>query len=64
MKKKESLYVAGLLLLLVLFFGGVGALFLNWVLSLFIDFPVTLGNWAKTWVVIIAIRLFWPSVRQ
>ena len=44
-----------LYVLLVLVIGGLGALFWNWALDLFIDWPITWGNWAKTWLGLVLI---------
>jgi hypothetical protein len=36
-------------LFVVLIFGGLFAWFTNWILSMIIDWPVTLSNWGITW---------------
>jgi len=45
-------------------FGALCALFYNWVASLFIDWPVTWGNWGKTWLLLICFNLLSGRVRR
>ena len=42
-------------IVLLFVLGGLGALFWNWALGLFIDWPVTWSNWAKTWLALFLI---------
>lgn len=43
--------------------GGLAALFFNWTIGLFVDWPVTVGNWAKTWLAVIAFNLLTGMAR-
>jgi hypothetical protein len=45
-----------LYIVLLFVVGGLGALFWTWALGLFIDWPITWGNWAKTWLALCLIR--------
>jgi hypothetical protein len=45
-----------LYIVLLFVLGGLVALFWNWAIDLFIDWPVTWGNWAKTWIALFLIR--------
>lgn len=49
------------LLFVVLIISGLQALFVNWVISFFVDWPITWSNWGVTWAAIIAIRIVLPS---
>jgi hypothetical protein len=42
-------------IVLLFVLGGLGALFWTWALGLFIDWPITWGNWAKTWLALFLI---------
>lgn len=44
--------------------GGLTALFFNWVIGLFVDWPVTWGNWAKTWLAVICFNLLFGVARR
>jgi hypothetical protein len=45
-------YIIGALII-----GGLGALFINWIVSFLVEWPVTWKNWGITWGVIISIRM-------
>lgn len=48
-------YIFGILFVAILF-GGLFALFTNWILSMIIDWPITWGNWGITWGCIVILK--------
>ena len=61
MKTKSSIIT---FLLMCLVIGASVALFFNWGLSFFIDWPVTVGNWAKTWLGLILINIIFSMAKD
>lgn len=60
MAKESTAKLMGMLVA-ILAMGGLFAWFVNWILSMIIDWPVTWGNWGITWAVIIIIKIILPS---
>lgn len=53
--KKDTATILGMIFA-ALVINGLFALFVNWILSMIIVWPVTWGNWGITWGVIIILR--------
>jgi hypothetical protein len=64
--KRETLEAAVVLGLLgtTLVFGGLTALLFNYVIGLFVEYPVTWSNWGKTWLAIICFNLIFNRVNR
>jgi hypothetical protein len=66
MKSESTVVVAGILagLAVGIIFGGLFALFVNFILSLVIDFPVTWSNFFITWAFIIIFKILTKTVKS
>jgi hypothetical protein len=64
--KRETLEAAVVLGFLgtTLVFGGLTALLFNYVIGLFVEYPVTWSNWGKTWLAIICFNLIFNRVNK
>ena len=59
---KNTEYLVFIVLVIVV--GGISALFFNWVIGLFVEWPITWANWGKTWLALICINLFLSGVKS
>ena len=61
MKKETLKFTATVLgfLFTIILFGGLTALFFNYVIGLFVEYPVTWSNWGKTWLAIICFNMLY-----
>jgi len=57
MKKTNTLMTSLVIIVLAIIFGGLVALFFNWAVGLFVEWPITWANWGKTWLALICINL-------
>jgi hypothetical protein len=65
--KKENLEFVAMLLgffTVVFLFGGLSALFFNYVIGLFVEYPVTWSNWGKTWLAIICFNMLFNRTNK
>lgn len=44
--------------------GGLVALLFNYVIGLFVEYPVTWGNWGKTWLAFICFNILFHRVKS
>lgn len=54
--RNETAYAIGYISM-GLIIGGLIALLFNYVIGLFIEYPVTWGNWGKTWLAFICFNI-------
>ena len=66
MKSKNLEFVASCLGILFAgaVIGGLVALFFNYVIGLFVEYPVTWGNWGKTWLAIICFNMLFNRTNK
>jgi len=66
MKKENLEFLAGLLGMLFAgaVIGGLVALFFNYVIGLFFEYPVTWGNWGKTWLALISFNILFNRTNE
>ena len=51
------------MLIVILLLGGLQALFLNFVIGLFVDYPITWSNWGKTLLVMICFNMIFRRAK-